>query len=114
MHKLGFTFKKAKYYGKAKNALALTCTFLRLRDKYLEEGRQLYAVDETGSAIDLRKVGLAAERPAAFGGHHQRPEADCSKAEAEADKYERHCLRLEVAMGSVHSTHRGHGSFKVL
>ena len=48
LHKLGYSCKKARYYGKAKNALALTCTFLRLRDKYISEERPIYAVDETG------------------------------------------------------------------
>jgi len=48
IHKLGFTYKKAKYFGKAKNALALTCTFLRLRDKYIAESRPIFSIDETG------------------------------------------------------------------
>jgi transposase len=47
-HNLGFSYKKARYYGVAKNSLQLTRTFLKRRDAYIQEGRQVYSVDETG------------------------------------------------------------------
>ena len=48
VHKLGFSYKKARYYGVAKNGLQLTKHFLLRRDAYISEGRPLYSVDETG------------------------------------------------------------------
>jgi len=48
IHKIGFSYKKARYYGIAKNGLALTKQFLIRRDAYIAEGRPIYSVDETG------------------------------------------------------------------
>ena len=48
VHKLGFSYKKARYYGVAKNGLQLTRKFLLRRDAYIAEGRPIYSVDETG------------------------------------------------------------------
>ena len=48
LHKPGFSYKKARYYGIAKNASALTKTFLSRRDAYIRESRPIYSVDETG------------------------------------------------------------------
>ena len=48
LHKLKLSYKKAKYYGKSKNALVLTIKFLKLREQYIQEGRPIYSVDETG------------------------------------------------------------------
>jgi hypothetical protein len=49
LHKLGFSSKRTRYYGVvAKNALQLTRTFLKLRDAFIQQGRPIYSVDETG------------------------------------------------------------------
>lgn len=48
LHKLNLSYKRARYYGKAKNSIELTCRFLNLRDKFIAEGRPIYSVDETG------------------------------------------------------------------
>ena len=48
LHKLNLSHKKAKYYGKSKNALELTSTFLRLRSSYIQKGIPIYSIDETG------------------------------------------------------------------
>ena len=48
IHKIGFSYKKARYYGIAKNGLTLTKRFLLRRDAYIAEGRPIYSVDETG------------------------------------------------------------------
>lgn len=46
--KLGFSYKRARYYGVAKNGLQLARNFLLRRDAYVREGRPMYSVDETG------------------------------------------------------------------
>ena len=48
LHKLNLSYKRARYYGKAKNSVELTSRFLNLRDKFFAEGRPIYSVDETG------------------------------------------------------------------
>jgi transposase len=48
LHKLGFSSKRTRYYGVAKNALQLTRTFLKLRDAFIQQRRPIYSVDETG------------------------------------------------------------------
>jgi hypothetical protein len=48
IHKLGFSHKKARYYGVSKNGLKLTKEFLLRREAYIAAGRPIYSVDETG------------------------------------------------------------------
>ena len=48
VHILGFSCKKARYYGVSKNASVLTTEFIRRRDQYIKESRPIYSVDETG------------------------------------------------------------------
>ena len=45
---LGYTRKKARFYGLAKNALALNRRFIKLRNHYIENGHPIYSIDETG------------------------------------------------------------------
>ena len=47
-HRLGFSCKKARYYGVSKNGVALAKEFLRRRTQYIQESRPIYSVDETG------------------------------------------------------------------
>ena len=53
LHKLNLSYKRARYYGKAKNSIELTCRFLNLRDKFIAEGRPIYSVDETKNKYTL-------------------------------------------------------------
>lgn len=46
--KLGYTKKVARYYGVAKNALALNVKFLKKRDEYIKNGAKIFSIDETG------------------------------------------------------------------
>jgi len=46
--RLGYTRKKAKFYGKAKNALFLNKAFLKRRDYYIENEIPIFSIDETG------------------------------------------------------------------
>jgi transposase len=46
--KLGYSKKKARYFGVAKNALILNRRFLRKRDAYIANGNPIFSVDETG------------------------------------------------------------------
>lgn len=48
LHVIGFSYKNARYFGRAKNAYKLTCNFLEMRDKYIQEDRPIYSIDETG------------------------------------------------------------------
>jgi transposase len=45
---LEYTRKKARFYGLAKNALALNRRFIKLRNHYIENGHPIYSIDETG------------------------------------------------------------------
>ena len=47
-HKIGFSFKKARYYGVSKNGIQLENIFLARRDEYMKKGIPIYSVDETG------------------------------------------------------------------
>lgn len=48
IHRLGLSFKKARYYGVARNAEDLNTKFIHRRNQYILEGRPIYSVDETG------------------------------------------------------------------
>ena len=45
---LGYTRKKARFYGLAKNALKLNQRFIKLRDQYIAKGYPIFSIDETG------------------------------------------------------------------
>ena len=47
-HLLGFSCKRARYYGVSKNGEHLTKEFLQRRDHYLRSSHPIYSVDETG------------------------------------------------------------------
>ena len=51
LHKLKLSYKKAKYYGKSKNALVLTIKFLKLREQYIQEGRPIYSAPVAPGSI---------------------------------------------------------------
>jgi hypothetical protein len=44
--KLTYTRKKARFYGLAKNALNLNRTFLKLRNYYIDQGREFFCWHE--------------------------------------------------------------------
>jgi hypothetical protein len=46
--KLTYTRKKVRFYGLAKNALNLNRTFFKLRNYYINRGREIFSIDETG------------------------------------------------------------------
>jgi transposase len=45
--RIGMTKKKAKFYGDPPNLKAKTDDFIAQRDKYLQEGKVIYSIDET-------------------------------------------------------------------
>ena len=46
--KLGYTRKKARFYGLAKNVLQLNRKFIQLRDSFIAKGHPVFSIDETG------------------------------------------------------------------
>ena len=46
--KLGYSKKKARYFGVAKNALKLNRLFIKKRDTFIANGNPIFSIDETG------------------------------------------------------------------